>query len=314
MTAALAPEGQRWSDFVAPRYWGTWLLILWLRALAFLPFKLGLSMGNGIGMLLYYLLKHRRHVTLVNTQLCFPEKDDSERSAFVKSIFRANGTGLVETAWAYWGNKDTIQKRTTLKGGELLTAALKQGRGVILLGAHFSTLDLGGVLISFFGHPVECLYRKHDNPLMDHIIRSKRSRFTSVIERKKIRQVVRSLRKNHCVWYAPDQDFGKANAVFVPFFGQLAATIVGTTKMVRLNNSPILMVSHHRNADASGYTIELTTVPGFPSGDDKQDALIVNQTIEREIRKAPDQYMWVHRRFKTQPDGRNKLYEKAAKE
>lgn len=314
MTVPLRAKGQTWGDFVAPRYWGTWLLIFWMRILAFLPFKFGLFMGNTIGMLLYYLLKHRRHVAWVNTKLCFPEKETAERTAFVKRIFRANGTGLVETAWAYWGNKESIQQRTTLKGADLLDEALKQERGVILLGAHFSTLDLGGVLLSFFGRPVECLYRKHDNPLMDYIIRSKRSRFTSVIERKKIREVVRCLRKNHCVWYAPDQDFGKANAVFVPFFGQLAATIVGTTKMVRLNNSPILMVSHHRNVDNSGYTIELTAVPGFPSGDEKQDALIVNQTIEREIRKAPDQYMWVHRRFKTQPDGRNKLYEKATNE
>ncbi len=312
MKSTVSATEQTWTDFLAPRYWGTWILILWMRLLALMPFRLGLAMGSGFGMFLYFVLKSRRHIAQVNAALCFPDKNPLERKTFVKEIFKANGTGLVETAWAYWGSKDNIQKRTTLKGADLLAEALKQERGVILLGAHFSTLDLGGVLLSFYGCPVECLYRKHDNPLMDFIIREKRGRFTSVIERKKLRQVVRSLRKNHCVWYAPDQDFGKADSVFVPFFGQLAATIVGTTKMVRLNNSPILMVSHHRNADNSGYTIELSPVPGFPSGDDSQDALIVNQTIEREIRKAPDQYMWVHRRFKTQPDGRNKLYDETA--
>ena len=303
-------EPESWRDFLAPKFWGSWLLIALLRVLGALPFKLGLAVGSQFGMLLYHLIKKRRRVTAVNVSLCFPEKTPAQQAEFVKEIFRANGIGFVETAWAYWGSIAAIKKRTTVIGQEVLERALAKNRGVIVLGAHFSNLDLGGVLISYYGVPVHCMYRTHNNPLMDYIIRKKRSRFTSVIERKKIRQVLRRLRENHCIWYAPDQDFGEKGSVFVPFFGQIAATIVATSKLVAINDSPMLMVRHQRNADNSGYTIELTEVANFPTGDETEDARIVNQTIEQAVRQAPEQYMWVHKRFKTQPDGRQKLYQR----
>lgn len=307
MTKTLEPN---WSDFLAPGYWPTWGGILMLRLLALLPFKAGLVVGNWLGLLAYRVATSRRRVAEVNVSLCFPELSESQQQQLVKDIFKANMTGIVETAWAYWGNPGSIKRRTTFKGFELLDAALQQQRGVILLGAHFSTLDLGGLLLSFYGEAFDCIYRPHNNPLMDYWICKKRSRFTKVVDRKKFRVILRDLRKNRCIWYAPDQDFGSKGAVFVPFFGQTAATIVATSKMVRLNNSPILMLSHHRNADNSGYTIELTSMPGFPSGDEVKDAAQVNQVIETAVRKAPEQYMWVHRRFKTQPDGKRKLYQR----
>jgi KDO2-lipid IV(A) lauroyltransferase len=307
----LSQAEESWKDFLAPKYWGVWILLGILRIFGALPFAFGLKVGSGFGMLLYYLIKKRRKVTEVNVRLCFPEKNAEEQKSFVKDIFRANGIGFVETAWAYWGDIEAFRKRTTVIGQDILDKALAQGRGVIVLGAHFSNLDLGGVLISYYGAPVHCMYRKHNNPLMDYMIRTRRSRFTSVIDRKKIREVLRRLRDNHCIWYAPDQDFGEKGSVFVPFFGQTAATIVATTKFVAMNQSPMLMVRHQRNQDNLGYTIELSEVPNFPSGDETEDARIVNQTIEKAVRQAPEQYMWVHKRFKTQPDGRQKLYKQA---
>ena len=123
--------------------------------------------------------------------------------------------------------------------------------------------------------------------------------------------MVRDLRKNRCIWYAPDQDFGRKGSVFVPFFGHPASTIVATSKMVKLNNSPILMLAHYRKPDNSGYIMEMTAMPEFPSGDETRDAEMVNLALEKAIRKAPEQYMWVHKRFKTQPDGKQKLYKAA---
>ena len=297
-----------WKNFLAPKYWSSWLLIGFLRLLGALPFKAGLLVGSAIGSLLFVLAAKRRKVTQVNVQLCFPELTKSEQKILVKDIFRANGIGFVETAWAYWGNAKIFKDRINYVGFELIEQALAKGRGLILLGGHFSSLDLGGRFYNMKGLSLDCIYRRHNNPLMEYMIRNKRKGFVTPIERKKFRQVMRSLKDNHCVWYAPDQDFGYAGAVFVPFFGQKAATIVATTKLVRLNQSPILMYSHRRNKDDSGYIVEITEVPGFPSGDETQDALIINQTIEREVRKAPEQYMWVQRRFKTQPDGKRKLY------
>lgn len=304
---------KKWSDFLAPKYWSTWLVIGFLRVLGLLPFAIGSSLGRGLGSLLYYMAKRRRHIVEVNIRLCFPELNEQEHSTLVKKVMQANAVGIVDAAWAYWGNIEKIKSVTTLKGFDLIARAQEKGKGVILLGAHFSTLDLGGLLFSFSGQQAALVYRQHNNPLMDYMICKKRSRFSRVIERKKFRDMLRTMRNNQCLWYAPDQDFGAKGAVFVPFFGQTAATITATTNMIGLNDSPIVMLSHHRRENDEGYIIEASTIDGLPSGNEEEDARIINQAIEREVRKAPEQYMWVHRRFKTQPDGRHKLYGKQGK-
>jgi KDO2-lipid IV(A) lauroyltransferase len=296
------------TSYASPKYWPTWLGILLLRSLALVPFKLGLAFGRTVGMSLYYLLPKRRHVTAVNCALCFPEYNHEQQEKFVKDVFKNNGIGLVETAWAYWGNKQSLENRTEYIGLELLDNALKENRGVILLGAHYSHLDLGGMLFSRYGTPLVSMYRQHNNPLMEKVIREGRASFSIPVERKQLREIIRQLKKNHVVWYGPDQDLGRKNSVFVPFFSQTAATVTATTKMVKFNNSPILSMQQRRKEDDSGYIIELAPVTGFPSGDEIEDAKLMNLAIETGVRKAPSQYMWVHKRFKTQPDGDQALY------
>jgi KDO2-lipid IV(A) lauroyltransferase len=301
------------TSFFAPKYWPTWLGILVLRLLAFLPYKLGLSFGRLIGIILYHLLPKRRHVTEVNCSLCFPELTAAEREQFVKDVFKNNGIGIIETAWAYWGNKKRLIARTEYIGFELLDEALSLGRGVILLGGHYSQLDLGGLLFSVYKTPIATTYREHNNPLMDAMITKGRSSFSIPVERKKIREIIRKLKQNLIIWYAPDQDLGRKNSVFVPFFGQTAATITATTNMVRFNNSPIVCLHLRRKEDDSGYIMEIVSVPDFPSGDEVEDARLMNLAVEAGVRKAPTQYMWVHKRFKTQPDGDQKLYNTKAR-
>lgn len=304
-------KAAHWSDFLAPKYWAIWLLILLMRLLALLPFKAGLVVGNSLGSLFYRIAVTRRKITEVNIKLCFPELSEEEREEFVKNVLKANAIGFIETCWSYWGDAGSIRKMTTIKNPELLDEALAEGKGLVLLGAHYSALDLGGLLFSFNNKPLSTIYRRHKNPLMDYIMVKGRSIYGTSIDRSQFRETVRALRNNRVVWYAPDQDFGTKGSAFVPFFGQTAATTMATTKMVGFNDSPILMFSFRRNADNSGYTTEVSRVEGFPSGDKERDAAIVNETIEREVRKAPEQYMWVHRRFKTQPGSRNKLYKEA---
>jgi KDO2-lipid IV(A) lauroyltransferase len=207
------------------------------------------------------------------------------------------------------GVSDYLEWLQGRKGREHLDSALARGKGVILLGAHFSTLDLGGLLFSEF-YPVDAMYRRHNNPLMEDIITRGRGRyFGQSIERSDIRSVIRALRKNHIIWYAPDQDFGSKQSVYAPFFGVPAATIKATTRIVKLNDSPILMLAQHRLPDNS-YELELLPViEPFPSGDEAADAARINAELERAIRKDPAQYMWVHRRFKTHPEGKNYLYQ-----
>ena len=298
--------------YLKPKYWPTWIGVLFLRSLALLPYKTGLTFGRFIGICLYYLLPKRRHVTAVNCSLCFPELSSEQQQSFVKDVFKNNAIGLVETAWSYWGNKQLLESKTEYIGFELLDEALKEGRGIILLGAHYSHLDLGGMLFSRHGKPLVSMYRQHNNPLMEKVIREGRASFSIPVERKQLREIIRQLKKNHIVWYGPDQDLGRKNSVFVPFFSQTAATVTATTKMVRFNNSPILSMQQRRKKDDSGYIIEIAPVQGFPSGNEEDDARIMNLAVETGIRKAPTQYMWVHKRFKTQPDGDQNLYNNQA--
>lgn len=295
--------------FPAPRFWPAraGIALLWL--LNRLPWRWQIRLGRVVGHLLFYLSPRRRHVTQVNIRLCFPELSPAEQAKMVRSVFANNGIGLFETAMAWWTPLDKLRGCFTLKGREYLDAALAEGKGVILLGAHFSTLDLGGLLFSDY-YPVDAMYRRHNNPYLEQVITRNRLRyFGQAFERSNIRAVVRALRKNHIVWYAPDQDFGRSQSVYAPFFGVPAATLTATSRMVKLNGSPILMLAQHRLPDDSGYELELfPPLPSFPSGDEAADAARVNAEIERAIRKDPTQYMWVHRRFKTHPKGKNYLY------
>ena len=294
--------------FKQPSLWPTLVWAGVLRLLVLLPYHWQLRIGAGFGWLLSHLARERRHVTHTNLRLCFPELSDAEHQHMFKKVFRHNGIGLMEAAMAWWAPRSWFKQRVTLKGQEHLDAALAKGKGVIMLGAHFSTLDLGGLLFSF-QYPLNTLYRPNNNPLLDRIIYNGRARFTHNINRSDFRSVIRKLKNNEIIWYAPDQDFGMKQSVFVPFFGVPAATLTATTRLAKLNNSPVLMLSQHRTENGQ-YELELyPAIEPFPTGDLQQDACLINRAIETAIRKDPAQYMWVHKRFKSHPKGKNYLYE-----
>lgn len=287
-------------------------LIVWLtRSLAKLPFHWGLRVGALLGNLLRLLAVKRRRVTKVNIALCFPELSASEQQKLVKDIFIANGIGLVETAWAHHAKREMFDDKVEIRNQQLLNEALEQGRGVILLGAHFSTLDLGGLLFSYTKAPLNTLYRKHNNPTLDAAIIEGREKYAEPIERKNMRRVINRLKANQCIWFAPDQDLNAKGCVFATFFNHPASTVTAASNFVRFNQSPMLMLAHYRKPDNSGYILEFSNVASADSDDKLQFAQAINDTIEKAIRKQPDQYMWMHKRFKRQPDGKHKLYRKA---
>jgi KDO2-lipid IV(A) lauroyltransferase len=293
------------------KHWPARLSLKLVRICATLPFKWGIAVGTIIGHLLRLSLVKRRRVTQVNVDICFKDLTTQAREQLIKDIFVANGIGLIETAWAHYGKKDMFADKVDIKGQHLLDAALAQNKGVILLGAHFSTLDLGAVLFSYTNAPLNTLYRRHNNPVLDQAILAGRSRYCQPIERKNMREVIRKLKDNQCVWFAPDQDLtGKGN-VFVNFFGHCASTVTATSNLVRFNQSPLLMLAHYRKPDNSGYILEFSQVAPCDSNDKEAFAQVVNNTIETAIRKHPEQYMWMHKRFKTQPDGGQKIYKAA---
>lgn len=294
--------------FLAPIYWSTWLAIGILKCLAPLSIRNQVRVGKVIGWLAYRLVKRRRQITEVNIRLCFPELDEAAQKKLVKDCINENAIGLIETARAWFTDPDTIRGQMEVHGLDHLQKAHALGRGVIVIGGHYSALDLGSVMASRYVD-FNGMYRPHKNPLMDKVMRESRLRVARIVDRADMRTIIRTLKAGEYLWYAPDQDYGAAVSVFAPFFGVEAATIKTTTKLAQINQSPVLVLSYHRKADNSGYVMRFgEPLEGFPSGDEVVDATRINQALEQEIRRCPEQYMWVHRRFKTRPPGEKSFY------
>lgn len=297
------------SSIAAPRYWLAWIGVGVMRVVARLPLFIQFSLGRLIGALGYRFARARRHIAATNVALCFPQLDGDAREDLVQRIFTSTGIGAVETAIAWFGDLARYDGRVSIDGLELLTVAQQRGLGVLLVGAHFSTLDLAGALLAQAAD-LDIIYRYNKNPVIELAMRRGRERrFNGVIERSDTRGVLRRLKAGHTVWYAADQDYGRKVSVFAPFFGVSAATITATARFARFNASPVIFVSHFRDADKQTWSIHLRAIDTtFPSGDAVADACSINTIIEEEIRRHPDQYLWLHRRFKTRPAGEPRPY------
>jgi KDO2-lipid IV(A) lauroyltransferase len=287
----------------------TWLAAGLLWGVTRLPYPGQLAIGRGLGRLIRIAARKRRHIALTNLRLCFPALSERERQRLLNDHFASLGIALVETALGWWGSDRQLGKLATLTGLEHLQAALRQGRGAILLSAHFTTLEVGGRLLSLHA-PFHVLYRSHKNPVIETLQRrSRRRHFEKAIPRDDLRGLLASLKRNRPVWYAPDQDFGSDNSVFVPFFGIPAATLTATSRLARVSGAPVVPFFPRRLPGARGY--ELTLLPAledFPGGDVEQDARRITRLIEERVRQQPEQYLWVHRRFKTRPPGEPPVY------
>jgi len=273
------------------------------------PKKLQYALGRIIGRLFYRLGKRRRHITEVNIKLCFPEFSATQQTLLVKQVLEENVIGFIETAVCWYRSPAYSQKHLTIEGLENLQAAKALGKGVLLVGAHYTTLDLGDLLATSVTE-LDAMYRPHNDPAIDKVIRGSREKFCGqIIDKNNMRGMIKCIKSGHVFWYAPDQDYGRDVSVFAPFFGISAATIKITAKIAKLCDCPVVVFSHHRKADDSGYIVSFNkALDNYPSGDDVADATMVNSAIEAEIRKYPAQYMWVHRRFKTRPEGEADFY------
>ena len=273
---------------------------------AWFPHRTRLFIGKVLGIITFRLAKERRYITETNIRLCFPELDNRAKDKLVYEAFIANGIGLIETGASWVRSAKHFVSLAEIKNLEVLTEAQNEGKGVLLLGAHFSTLDLGANILSAFC-PFAVTYRPHRNPLFDAFMhRGRQTNCESVIDRYDIRGAFRHLKQGKILWYAPDQDYGPEHAVYAPFFGQNAATITATSRFAAINHSAVVLVRHHRSNQSGLYDMEFTRVNSsdFPTGDDKKDATLINGYIEKAIRHNPEQYLWMHKRFKTQPGGK----------
>lgn len=297
-------------EFLHPRFIGSWLLISLLRIFAYRSYRTQKLAAKVLAFLLKKLAGRRRKIVATNIKLCFSELSESEQQHRVDRVFYHNALGLFEAASAYYGNLERFRSRLNVSGLDILEQALAQKRGVVLIGAHYSHLDFSGAMVSLIAKP-SAIYRPNNNPLMDCYIQRGRMRFMqNLIPKDDMRGMIRALKNNELVWYPPDQDYGPKHSVFAPFFGINAATITATSRLVKFNRSPAVILGFYRDDQSGQYYLQFSKSPeGFPSGDDTADAKLINGAIESCIRNAPEQYMWTHRRFKTQADGSGKLYD-----
>lgn len=286
-----------------PRYWPTWIGLGILRCIILLPFPAQQAIGRGLGRVLSHRLKRRRHNAEVNIALCFPELSAEQQKQLVDANMQATTLGVIETGFSWWASDKAILARSRIEGLELLDEAQKSGRGVLLIGAHYTTLDLAGRVIGMHAD-LDITYKDQQNKAFDHCINQARKHsFTHLIEKNAMRNMVKNLKKGRVVWYAPDQDFGRQGSVFVPFFHHPAATLTTVGKLLKITGAKPLFYSHFR-IEENGQTLYLAKIHDpFQdrfNEDDIHNATLLNQVIADVIREHPEQYLWVHERFRTQ--------------
>ncbi len=296
--------------FLAPRYWPIWLGLGLMKLMAALPFSWQLTIGGQTGRWIGKIARRRRRIAAINLELCFPEMSPIQRATLLEEHFAALGIGLFETAMAWWAPDKKLRGLARVEGAQHLQQALDRGKGVILLTGHFTPLELGARFITWH-QPFHAMYRPHKNLLYETVMfreREHRSRLPP-LAREDLRGLLRAFKRGRAVWYAPDQNHGIRNSIFVPFFGIPACTITATARLAALGGAAVVPYFPRRLPGTAGYEVViLPALEDFPSGDVTADTRRVNELLEHYIRQAPEQYLWVHRRFKTRPPGSPNLY------
>lgn len=288
-----------------PRYWLTWcgIGLLWL--VVQLPYPVLYRLGCGMGRLAMRLMKRRVRIAHRNLELCFPQMPEQERQEMVKKNFESVGMGLMETGMAWFWPDSRINRWVDVTGMDNTKMHFAEGKGILLIGVHFLTLELGARVFGMH-IPGIGVYRPNDNPLLDWLQTWGRLRSNkTMIDRKDLKGMVRALKSGDVVWYAPDHDYGPRSSVFVPFFAvEQTATTTGTWMLAKMSKACLVPFVPRRKPDGKGYELimlEGETTPPLETAE--ETAAWMNKVVERCILMAPEQYMWLHRRFKTRPEG-----------
>jgi KDO2-lipid IV(A) lauroyltransferase len=281
------------------------VMLMWL--LSRLPFPLLAACGRGLGHLLYLLGRERRQVALINLGLCFPTLSDDEKSALARRHFALFGRSFLERGLLWWSRPARIRRRMILEGREHLDACL--GRPVILLAPHFLGLDAAWTRLSM-EYDMSCIYANQKHPFFNALLYRGRARFGKPLMLSRqdgARRAMQAIKSGYPFFYLPDLDYGARDAIFVPFFGVPAATITGLSRLTRLTGAAVLPVIARMTE--RGYRITIGAPwRDFPGESIEADTRRMNAFIEGEVLKMPEQYYWVHKRFKTRPPGEKRPY------
>lgn len=285
--------------FLLPLYWPLWAALLLLRRLAHWDYPKLLRFGARVGSFAYRLPLPQRAVVDRNLRWCFPDWSPEQRAKVAAEHFRDSGITICETALAWFADRQRLLSLAEFEGLDELDRHHAAGRGVILLAAHFTTLEIGARLATAI-REVHAVYKPSKNLLMTEFFRRYRGAVSAgMIASDDIRSMVRVLKRAGIVWYAPDQAFRGKGAEEVPFFGQPVATNTATSRLAELTGAIVMPYFVERLAGSTGYRVRIgPALERIPSGDSIADTRLHHELIEAEIRRLPSQYLWLHKRFK----------------
>lgn len=296
------------SDYLAPKYWPTWFALGLLRLVVFLPLPVIEFFGALLGKLIYLAMPDRRTIADINLRFAFPDADEKEILRMRKLCFKNMGIAGFELALSWWQDKRLL-KLCEVEGLENITRQQEQGKGVIILTAHFTCLEIGGPVLNHYV-PFQVMYKRAHNKLFDAFMRYHRSRlYKAIVDYHKPISMIKGLKKGNAAWYAPDQDFRGKDMVFTPFFGVQASALTAPARFATMTGAAVVPYYIKRKESGQGYKLViLPPLENFPTGNTEEDAIIVNQTLEHLIMQNPDQYLWVHKRYKNRPEGEAAVY------
>jgi KDO2-lipid IV(A) lauroyltransferase len=300
------------APLTKPALWshlGSWLVygLCWL--VAHLPYAVLLWLGRVLGWLFKKLFKSRRQVIAKNIETCFPELSVKEQQCLIDQNYRETGMMVSQTLRTFLNRSEWPYAELTITGKEHLEQAMATGRGVLLISGHFTALDVGGRVLCE-QYPVAGVYRPHKNPVQEYIVKRSRMRYAkAMFSRDELKGIIKYLKAGGVVWYAPDQNYRRGQSVFVDFFGTPAATITATHQLARITGCQVLGFAVKRMDQTPFYELQIVpALADFPSKDVNHDTRRINQMIEQMVQQAPEQYLWLHKRFKTQPPGAERFY------
>ncbi len=285
---------------IAPRHWPAWFGLGLLRLLVLLPYPVIVGLGRVTGRLVYPLAWRWRLYTHLNLKRCFPRMSRTERHRLARRHFEAVGIGLFEIGLGWWASPRRLRRWVQVEGLEHLEAARRESVGVILMSAHFTSLEIGGRLLGLHTD-FDLMYKENRSPVLEYVMsRNRKRHFDGVIRSDEVRRMLRSLRQKRVVWYAPDLGYVRANSAMVSFFGYPAPTNTATPRMARAGNARVLPFYPERLAGAAGYRLHiLPALEDFPGEDPVADTERTTRILEAQIERVPEQYFWSHDRFKT---------------
>lgn len=285
------------------------MVYAWCWLLAHLPYRMLLALGRGIGWLFKVLFKSRRKVIEKNIQTCFPELSTEQQQLLINQNYRETGMMISQTLRAFLNRAPQPFEGLSIAGREHLQQALAAKKGVLLVSGHFTALDVGGRAICE-QYPVAGVYRPHKNPVQEYVVKQARLNYAEqMFTRDELKGMVKYLKSGGVLWYAPDQDYRRGQSEFVDFFGTPASTITATHQLARISGCQVMFYAVKRINQPPFYQLTISPpLVDFPSKDVRVDTQRINDQIEQMVKQAPDQYLWLHKRFKTRPPGSGSFY------